>query len=57
MRFTKLNCCQYLLRSPINYKMTNLADHLENISHDIDIINCFLNEKLTPRLIWDNMKY
>ena len=53
MRFTKLNYCQYLLSSQINI-MTNLAEQLENISHDI---NFYLkNEKLTPRLLWDNVK-
>ena len=55
MRFTKLNYCQYLLSSHINYTLTNLADHLEQISHDK--INRYLkNEKLTPRLLWDNVK-
>lgn len=35
--------------------MTNLAEHLSNISHDK--INYYLkNEKLTPRLLWDNVK-
>ncbi|MEA5556060.1 transposase, partial [Nodularia spumigena CH309] len=34
MRFTKLNYCQYLLSSQINYTITNLAEHLEHISHD-----------------------
>jgi hypothetical protein len=56
MRFTKLNYCQYLLSSQINYTMTNLAEHLSNISHDK--INYYLkNEKLTPRLLWDNVKH
>ncbi|NDJ25582.1 transposase, partial [Nostoc sp. B(2019)] len=55
MRFTKLNYCQYLLSSQINYTLTNLAEHLERISHDK--INRYLkNEKLTPRLLWDNVK-
>jgi hypothetical protein len=55
MRFTKLNYCQYLLSSQINYTITNLAEHLEQISHDK--INRYLkNEKLTPRLLWDNVK-
>lgn len=55
MRFTKLNYCQYLLSSQINYTITNLAEHLEQISHDQ--INRYLkNEKLTPRLLWDNVK-
>ncbi|MEH1960049.1 MAG: transposase [Nostoc sp.] len=55
MKFTKLNYCQYLLSSQINYTLTNLAEHLEQISHDK--INHYLkNEKLTPRLLWDNVK-
>ena len=44
-----------MLSSQINYTLTNLADHLEQISHDK--INRYLkNEKLTPRLLWDNVK-
>ncbi len=55
MRFTKLDYCQYLLSSQINYTITNLAEHLEDVSHDK--INYYLrNEKLTPRLLWDNVK-
>lgn len=55
MSFTKLDYCQYLLSSPINYTVTNLADHLEGISHDR--INRYLRgEKLMPRLLWDNVK-
>jgi hypothetical protein len=55
MSFTKLDYCQYLLSSPINYTVTNLADHLAGISHDR--INRYLRgEKLTPRLLWDNVK-
>lgn len=55
MKFTKLDYCQYLLSSQINYTITNLASHLENISHD-KINNYLKNEKLTPRLLWDNVK-
>lgn len=55
MSFTKFDYCQYLLSSPINYTVTNLADHLQGISHDR--INRYLRgEKLTPRLLWDNVK-
>lgn len=55
MSFSKLDYCQYLLSSPINYTVTNLAAHLEGISHDR--INRYLrSEKLTPRLLWDNVK-
>ena len=55
MSFTKVDYCQYLLSSPINYTVTNLADHLDGISHDH--INRYLRgERLTPRLLWDNVK-
>lgn len=55
MSFTKLDYCQYLLSSPINYTITNLAAHLASISHDH--INRYLRgERLTPRLLWDNVK-
>ncbi len=54
MRFTKIDYCQYLLSSPINYTLTNLANHLDGVSHDR--INRYLRgEKLTPRLLWDNI--
>lgn len=55
MKFTKLDYCQYLLSSQTNYTLTNLAEHLKQISHDK--INRYLrNEKLTPRLLWENVK-
>lgn len=55
MTLSKLDYCQYLLSSPINYTVTNLADHLEGISHDR--INRYLRgEKLMPRLLWDRVK-
>lgn len=55
MSFTKLDYRQYLLSSPINYTVTNLADHLNGTSHDR--INRYLRgEKLTPSLLWDNVK-
>lgn len=55
MSFTKLDYCQYLLSSPVNYTVTNLAEHLEGISHDR--INRYLRgEKLTSRLLWENVK-
>jgi hypothetical protein len=50
MKFTKINYCQYLLSSQINYTITNLAEHLQNVSHDR--INRYLRkEKLTPSLL------
>jgi hypothetical protein len=55
MEFSYLKYCQYLLSSQTNYTLTNLASHLQGFSHDT--INRYLkNEKLTPRLIWENVQ-
>ena len=55
MTFTKLDYCQYLLSSQTNFTLTHLAAHLQQFSHDT--INRYLSgEKLTPRLLWDNVK-
>ena len=52
---TRLDYCQYLLVSQINYTLTNFADHSEKFSHDA--INRYLrNERITPRLVWDNVE-
>ena len=52
---TRLDYCQYLLVSQINYTLTNFADHCAPFSHDE--INRYLRaERLTPRLIWDNVR-
>jgi hypothetical protein len=52
---TRLDYCQYLLVSQINYTLTNFADHSEAFSHDA--INRYLRgERLTPRLIWENVE-
>lgn len=49
--FTRLDYCQYLLSSQTNYTITNYAEHVEHISHDM--VNKYLrDEKLTPHLIW-----
>ena len=51
---TRLDYCQYLLVSQINYTLTNFADHSEEFSHDA--INRYLGgERITPRLVWDNV--
>ncbi|MEM9767247.1 MAG: transposase, partial [Cyanobacteria bacterium P01_D01_bin.71] len=51
---TRLDYCQYLLVSQINYTLTNFADHSERFSHDQ--INRYLaGEKITPRLVWQNV--
>jgi hypothetical protein len=55
MSFTKLDYCQYLLSSQVNYTLTNLAEHLESFSHDT--INRYLKgQKLPPRLLWEQVQ-
>ena len=52
---TRLDYCQYLLVSQINYTLTNFADHCEQFSHDA--INRYLRgERITPRLVWENVR-
>lgn len=52
---TRLDYCQYLLVSQINYTLTNFADHGEQFSHDA--INRYLQgERITPRLVWENVR-
>jgi hypothetical protein len=43
MEFTKLDYCQYLLSSQVNYTLTNLAEHLDQFSHDT--INRYLRAR------------
>lgn len=52
---TRLDYCQYLLVTPINYTLTHFAEHCEDFSHDA--INRFLRgERMTARLVWDNVR-
>jgi len=52
---TRLDYCQYLLVSQINYTLTNFADHSDDFSHDA--LNRYLGrEKLTPRVLWDKVQ-
>lgn len=54
-RASRLDYCQYLLSTQINYTLTNFADHSQHYSHDQ--LNRFLRgDKLTPRLLWEQVK-
>lgn len=50
MKIDYLYYCQYLLSSPINYTLTNLAKHSKELSHDT-INRYFISENLTPELL------
>lgn len=50
----KLDYCEFLISSQINYTQTYLADHHEHYSHDS--MNRFLRfDKMTPSLLWKNV--
>ncbi|HLF27088.1 MAG TPA: transposase [Anaerolineae bacterium] len=54
-RVTRLDYCQYLLSSQINYTVTHCADHSPQFSHDA--INRYLaGDCISPRLVWDNVQ-
>ena len=52
VRPTRLDYCQYLLSTPINYTLTHFADHSENFSHD-QITRYLSGDRLTPRMLWE----
>lgn len=52
---TRLDYCQYLLVSQINYTLTNFAEHAEKFSHDA--ANRYLaGDQIRPHLVWENVK-
>lgn len=54
-KVTRLDYCQFLLSSQINYTLTHFADHSEHFSHDA--INRYMaGEHIPPRLVWENVR-
>jgi hypothetical protein len=52
---TRLDYCQFLLSSQINYTLTSFADHVKKWSHDM--INRELrNDRIPPRLVWEQVQ-
>jgi hypothetical protein len=52
---TRLDYCQYLLSTQINYTLTNFAEHSTQFSHDA--VNRYLaGDQITPRLVWENVQ-
>lgn len=52
---TKKQYIEYLLHTPINYTGTNLANHMEGVSHDA-VSDYLAREKATARQIWELAK-
>ena len=52
MKITKQGYVEYVISTPINYTCTNLAAHLEQVSHDA--VNDYLRrEKHTSHTLWE----
>jgi DDE superfamily endonuclease len=49
---TKQQYVEYLISTPINYTCTNLAEHLEGVSHDT-ITDYLSHARLTARHVWE----
>jgi DDE superfamily endonuclease len=52
---TKRQYIEYLISTPVNYTCTNLADHLEGVSHDA-ITDYLQRDKLTAHSLWELVK-
>jgi SRSO17 transposase len=54
-KVTRLDYCQFLLSSQINYTLTYFAEHTDRFSHDA--VNRYLRgDKLTARLLWEQVR-
>ena len=49
---TKQKYIEYLISTPVNYTCSNLAAHLEKVSHDA-VTDYLKREKLTARSVWE----
>lgn len=52
---TRLDYCQFLLSTQINYTLTYFAEHTERFSHDA-ANRYLLGEKITARMVWENVR-
>lgn len=49
---TRMKYVEYLISTPLNYTCSNLADHLENTSHDA-VTDYLQRERLTANYLWE----
>lgn len=54
-RCTRLDYCQFLLSSQINYTMTHLAAHTTAFSHDA-VTRYLAGDRVTPRVVWEQVR-
>jgi len=55
MKISRIDYCQFLLSSQVNYTMTYLADHSERVCHD-SVNRLLRRDKLTGRTVWEHSK-
>lgn len=48
---TRMKYVEYLISTPVNYTCSNLADHLDDVSHDV-VTDYLSQERLTARHLW-----
>ena len=53
--FTRMKYVEYLVSTPQNYTCSHLADHLEDVSHDV-VTDYLRREKLTANHLWELTK-
>lgn len=53
---TRRQYIEYLISTPVNYTCSNLAEHLERVSHDA-ITDYLAREKLTARQVWEQSRH
>ena len=49
---TKQQYVEHIIATPVNYTCTNLAEHLDGVSHDV-VSNYLKRERLTARHLWE----
>ena len=55
MEANRINYCQFLISSQVNYTITHYANHVANLSHDS--VNRYLKrDRMTSRLVWEHAK-
>lgn len=55
MSICRIDYCQFLLSSQINFTMTHFADHSPGFSHD-SVNRMLRREKFSSRLVWEHVK-
>jgi hypothetical protein len=49
---SRMKYVEYLISTPVNYTCTNLAGHLDDVSHDV-VTDYLSQERLTARHLWE----